>query len=114
MRKFLTSFAAVVLALSFLSSCGDDTQANAKDIKVEDLKEPCDFSDAMLKALTEAAALKEEMAKNEGEDTKEQKASMKELEDIFKKMEKAFDGLKLKDEDIKECDSYKALEKLMK
>ena len=102
MRKFLTSFAAVVLALSFLSSCG----TAAKDIKVADLETACDFADAMMSVSSEAAKITAEI-----KDDKATPEQDKEIEALTKKMTEIATAAVEKKIDMTEvakCDGYKA------
>jgi glutamine synthetase type III len=108
MRTFLTSFAAVVLALSFLSSCG----TAAKDIDVTKLEEACDFADAMLTCATELDAMSSE-AKEGEEPTEDQKAAAKVITDKMEAIRKAFDNTDLKMKDMKECPAFDKADKLM-
>ena len=62
MKTFTTSFAAIIFALFILTSCGaeekdTDTKESAQEIKVADLKEPCDFADAFLTVIEEMQQL---------------------------------------------------------
>ncbi len=62
MKTFTTSFAAIIFALSILTSCGaeekdTDTKESAQDIDVTKLKEPCDFADAFLTVMEEMQQL---------------------------------------------------------
>jgi len=86
MKKFTTSIAAIIFALFILTSCSAEekekdtdkkTKKSALDIKVADLKEPCDFADAMLVVETELKTLEGEVKKGEKpteEQLKERKA----------------------------------------
>ena len=108
MRTFLTSFAAVVLALSFLSSCG----TAAKDIDVTKLEEPCDFADAMLTCATELDAMSSEVKEGE-EPTKDQEAAVKVLTDTMDAILKAFGVTDMGYAAIKECPAFDKADKLM-
>ena len=108
MRTFLTSFAAVVLALSFLSSCG----TAAKDIDVTKLEEACDFADAMLTCATELDAMSSEVKEGE-EPTEDQAAAVKVIMDKMEAIGKAFDKTDLKKDDMKACPAYDKADKLM-
>ena len=101
MRTFLTSFAAVVLALSFLSSCG----TAAKDIDVTKLEEACDFADAF----TSVAAAQAELITKVGEEkpTPEQEKEMEVLVKKGKEIAKAMGIKEVKMEDVIACDGYK-------
>jgi len=101
MRTFLTSFAAVVLALSFLSSCG----TAAKDIKVADLETACDFADALTSVYTEVAELTTTVGDEKA--TEEQEKEMKALlaktaEIVTASVEKKIDM-----SEVAKCDGYK-------
>ena len=108
MRTFLTSFAAVVLALSFLSSCG----TAAKDIDVTKLEEACDFADAMLTCATELDAMSSEVKEGE-EPTKDQEAAEKVITDKMEAIRKAFDKTELKLKDMQACPASDKADKLM-
>ena len=62
MKTFTTSFAAIIFALSILTSCGaeekdTDTKESAQDIDVTKLEEACDFADAFLTVMEEMEQL---------------------------------------------------------
>ena len=101
MRTFLTSFAAVVLALSFLSSCG----TAAKDIKVADLETPCDYAEAMTSVYSEIAELTTKVG--EEKPTPEQEKEMEVLVKKGKEIAKAMGIKEVKMEDVIACDGYK-------
>ena len=102
MRTFLTSFAAVVLALSFLSSCG----TAAVDIKVADLETACDFADAMTSVYEAQTELKASV--KEGEDpTEEQEAEAEALIAKMSELGTAAKGKEFKLSDVEACDGYK-------
>ena len=101
MRTFLTSFAAVVLALSFLSSCG----TAAKDIKVADLETACDFADAMMSVYSETAALTAEI--KDDKPTDEQKKEMTALGEKLVKISDAAVEKKIDMSEVAKCDGYK-------
>jgi hypothetical protein len=102
MRTFLTSFTAVVLALSFLSSCGTD----AKDIDVTKLETACDFADALLSVGEDMGEVKD------NKPTPEQKELQKKAREITKAMDtktEASDDASKFVADFAACPSTKAL-----
>ena len=101
MRTFLTSFAAVVLALSFLSSCG----TAAKDIKIADLETACDFADAMTTVSTEMAELTKAIGEEDA--TEEQKTEKEALDKKARDIFTAMVEKEIKLEDVAACDGYK-------
>ena len=122
MKKFTTSFAAIIFALFILTSCGAEekdtdkkTKKSAnkhkKDIKVEDLKELCDFADAMLSVATEMKTMKGEVKEGEKE-TPEQKKRAKALMKKMAEISDAAQNSKLDLDDMQDCPSMKKLEKL--
>ena len=119
MKTFTTSFAAIIFALFILTSCGaeekdtdtTDTKESAQEIKVADLKEPCDFADAMLSVVTEMNALKSEVKDGE-EPTPEQQTKMEALMKKIKKIQKAVSNSKVDMGALEACPSAKKLENL--
>jgi len=113
MKKLVVILGVVLFASFFFTSCGGK---KAADIKVEELKEACDFADAQLIVMKE---MKEIADANK--DVKDQKDLKKEdQEKVEKLMEKlieigtAQEKAEIKEEDVKKCDSYKEMEELMK
>ena len=116
MKKFTSSFAAVIFALFLLTSCGEsakdtDTKESAQDIKVADLKEPCDFADAMLVVATELKTLEGEVKKGE-KPTEEQLKERKALNTKKYELRDAAQNAKLDVEAFQACPSAKKLEEL--
>ena len=124
MKKFTTSFAAIIFALFILTSCGAEekekdtdkkTKKSAnkskKDIKVADLKEPCDFADAMLVVATELKTLEGEVKEGE-KPTEEQLKERKALNTKKYELRDAAQNAKLDVEAFLACPSAKKLEEL--
>jgi len=114
MKKLVVILGVVLFASFFFTSCGGGKKA--ADIKVEELKEACDFADAQLIVMKE---MKEIADANK--DVKDQKDLKKEdQEKVTKLMEKmieiaaAQEKAQIKEEDIKKCDAYKEMEEIMK
>ena len=117
MKTFTTSFAAIIFALSILTSCGaeekdTDTKESAQDIDVTKLEEPCDFADAMLTCATELDAMSSEVKEGE-EPTKDQEAAVKVLTDKMEAIGKAFGVTDMGYAAIKECPAFDKADKLM-
>ena len=88
-----------------------NTKKSAQDIKEADLKEPCDFADAMLAVATEMNALKGEVKEGEeptSEQGKRAKALMKKMEEIQDAVQNADLGF----DDMQDCPSMNELNKL--
>jgi hypothetical protein len=102
MRTFLNSFAAVVLALSFLTSCGTD----AKDIKVADLETACDYADAMTSVASAIVELQAEVKEGE-EPTPEQEKEKKDLDAKMNEITQAAINKEVSFEEVKACEGYK-------
>jgi hypothetical protein len=111
MKKFTTSFAAIIFALSILTSCG----VAALDIDVSELEEPCDFADAMLTCMEEVSELAgdDDYDDLKGDDKKMAEKLMKKVEKIkkaiFKEANKDDDFL----DDVEDCDSFKEFEEIL-
>jgi len=106
MKTFTTSFAAIIFALSTLTSCGPA----ALDIDITELKEPCDFADAMLTVATEVKELIGEGKINdlEGDDKKEAQA----LRSKARSIENWFEIMVINEDDFDDCPSAKKLKDL--
>jgi len=109
MRTFLTSFTAVVLALSFLSSCGDEASPMdaANEIKVASLEDACQFATAMTTVSKAVVALQAEIDKEEAKKaTSEQKENMDKLNKMSTDMTSAHTAKDIKLTDIAKCEGY--------
>jgi len=90
-------------------------ERRATDIKVEELKEPCDFADAMLICIADMKViLAENIDKKDEEVTEEVKAKADFIEVKMDEIKKTIDDRNLSEEDIKKCDAYKEIENINK
>jgi len=111
MKKLVVILGVVLFASFFFTSCGGK---KAEDIKVEELKEACDFADAQLivmkemKEIADANKDVKDLKDLKKEDQDKVEVLMKKLMEISEAQAKA----EIKDEDIKKCDAYKEMEKL--
>jgi len=111
MKKLLVVLGVVLFASFFFTSCGGK---KAEDIKVEELKEACDFADAQLivmkemKEIADANKDVKDLKDLKKEDQDKVEVLMKKLMEISEAQAKA----EIKDEDIKKCDSYKEMEEI--
>ena len=106
MKTFTTSFAAIIFALSILTSCGPA----ALDIDITELKEPCDFADAMLTVATEAKELIGDGKINDLEGDDEKKALA--LKRKKRSIENWFEIMEITEDEIEDCPSMKKLKDL--
>ena len=109
MKTFTTSLAAIIFALSILTSCGPAAQ----DIDITELKEPCDFADAMLTVANEIIELtggdKNKRPHDLDEEDEEKMRALWKKGDVIRKWAKF---LEIDYDDINECPSMKKLDKL--
>jgi hypothetical protein len=106
MKKFSTYLASAILFLVVFTSCSSDPL----EIKAEDLKEPCDFVEAMEDILDEGLELFKSV---DGDLSKLSEADQKRaeaLEDKSRELQKAAGERNIK---VEECDDYEALMKKM-
>ena len=106
MKKFSTYLASAILSLVVFTSCSSDPL----EVKAEDLKEPCDFVEALEDILDEGLEL---MNSVDGDFSKLSEADQKRaeaLQDKSKELQKASADKNIK---IEECDDYEALMKKM-
>ena len=106
MKKFSTYLASALLTLVVFTSCSSDPL----EVKAEDLKEPCDFVEALEDILDEGLEL---MNSVDGDFSKLSEADQKRaeaLQDKSKELQKASADKNIK---IEECDDYEALMKKM-
>lgn len=113
MKKLVVILGVVLFASFFFTSCGGK---KAADIKVEELKEACDFADAQLivvkemKEIADANKDVKELSDLKKEDMDKIEALGKKAMEIAEAQAKA----EIKDEDVKKCDSYKEIEEIQK
>jgi len=111
MKKLMVILGVVLFASFFFTSCGGK---KAADIKVEELKEACDFTDAMLVVIKEMKDLKDanKDAKNLEDLSKEDKEAYDALEEKMNEIAEAIMKKKIDFAEMEKCDSYKEIEKI--
>jgi len=113
MKKLVVILGVVLFASFFFTSCGGGKKA--ADIKVEELKEACDFADAQLivvkemKVIVDANKNVKDIKDLSKEDQDKVEALAKKAMEIAEAQAKA----EVKDEDVKNCDSFKEMEKIV-
>jgi len=112
MKKLLVVLGAVLFASFFFTSCGGK---KAADIKVDELKEACDFAGAMLTCTEEMKTILEDnIDKKEADISDDVKKQAEEIEKKMDEIQKAMVDKKISEEDVKKCDEYKKIEEIEK
>ena len=112
MKKLVVILGVVLFASFFFTSCGGK---KAADIKVDELKEACDFADAMLTCTEEMKTiLDENIDKKEADVSEDVKKQAEGIETKMDEIQKAMVDKKINKEDVKKCDSYKKVEEINK
>lgn len=107
MKKFTLALGAILFMSLIFTGCGTD----AKDIKLSDLEEVCDYTEAMNIVVDEALEIMD--GRKRDDLSEKEKAEIKELRHKFRDISRAADKKYTKAE-LKECDDYKDLRKKMK
>ena len=97
-----------ILSLAILSSCGG---SSAEDIKVSELENACDFTDAMNTCFKEVIALKGDAESADDLTEEDQKRGLRLMRKI-QKIEKALKKSGLEKSDLEECPNYEETEEL--
>jgi len=112
MNKFVVIIGVVLFTSFFFTGCSIN---KAADIKVKNLHEPCDFADAQLivvkemKVIVDANKNVKDIKDLSKEDQDKVEALAKKAMEIAEAQAKA----EVKDEDVKNCDSFKEMEKIV-
>tara|TARA_B110000305_G_C19303934_1_gene570538 strand:- start:436 stop:768 length:333 start_codon:yes stop_codon:yes gene_type:complete len=105
MKKSIKFFGAILLASFIISSCG----TNAKDIKLSDLDESCDYIEAMINCAEEMIAIRGD--KNISDLTDEVKEEFEAISDKVEDIEKACKK-KYTRAEVEECSRFEEMKKL--
>jgi hypothetical protein len=106
MKKFSTYLASALLTLVVFTSCSSDPL----EIKAEDLKEPCDFVEAMEDILDEGLELFNSV---DGDLSKLSEADQKRGEALQEKSKELDKAARERNIDVSDCEDYEALMKKM-